>query len=277
MRIGIVGYGVVGRALDALLQRGGHEILIYDAFLEPFNGPERRREINACDLVFVGVPTPEGCEGQCDLSAVEEVVSWVGVPTCIKSTIPPGTVNRLAAQYHPRLCFSPEYVGETAWHPWKDAENPGFVIVGGDRTTCDMVIAAYQAALGPEPRYFLTDSTTAELCKYMVNTFLAMKVAFVNQFYDLALAYGGNFHELRELWLLDERIGRSHTMVTEERGFRGRCFPKDMAGIIGDAKRFGGAPLLEAIDSFNDEVCRRADEKRRVGEANKLVEKAAGQ
>ena len=277
MRIGIVGYGVVGRALDALLQRGQHKILIYDAFLEPFNGRERRSEINACDLVFVAVPTPEGPEGRCDLSALEEVVGWVRVPTCIKSTIPPGTVNRLAAQCNPRLCFSPEYVGETAWHPWKDIENHGFLIVGGDRETCNLVVAAYQAALGPLPSYYMTDGTTAELCKYMENTFLATKVAFVNQFYDLAQAFGVNFNELRELWLADARIGRSHTIVTEERGFRGRCLPKDIAAIIYEARRFGGAPLLEAVDWYNDEVCRRADEKRQASASSKIVEKAAGQ
>ena len=262
MRIGIVGYGVVGKALEALLRGGGHEILIYDAFLEPFNGPERRAEINSCDLVFVAVPTPEGPEGRCDISAVEEVVSWVGVPTCIKSTIPPGTVNRLAAKNNPQLCFSPEYVGETKWHPWKDIENHGFLIVGGDRETCNLVVTAYQAVLGPLPRYYMTDGTTAELCKYMENTFLATKVAFVNQFYDLAQAYGVNFNELRELWVLDERIGRSHTIVTEERGYRGRCLPKDIAAIIQAAKAFGGAPLLEAVDRYNDEVCRRADGQR---------------
>lgn len=261
MRIGIVGYGVVGKALEALLRQGAHEVVIYDAFLEPFNGPGRRGEINACDLVFVAVPTPEGADGQCDVSSVEEVVSWVKAPTCIKSTIPPGTVNRLAAQYNSRLCFSPEYVGETRWHPWKDIENHGFLIVGGDRLTYDLVVAAYQAALGPLPRYYVTDGTTAELCKYMENTFLATKVAFANQFFDLAEAYGVNFNELRELWLADARIGRSHTIVTAERGYRGRCLPKDMAAIISEARRFGGALLLEAVDRFNDEVCRRADEK----------------
>jgi UDP-glucose 6-dehydrogenase len=98
----------------------------------------------------------------------------------------------------------------------------------------------------------------------MENAFLATKVAFVNQFYDLAQAFGVSFNELREIWLADERIGRSHTIVTEERGYRGRCLPKDMAAIIHEARKYGGAPLLEAIDRYNDEVCRRADEKRRT-------------
>ena len=110
----------------------------------------------------------------------------------------------------------------------------------------------------------------------MENTFLATKVAFVNQFYDLAEAWGVNFNELRELWLADERIGRSHTIVTEERGYRGRCLPKDIAAIIHAAKSLGGAPLLEAVDRYNDEVCRGADERRRARAAARIAKDASG-
>jgi UDP-glucose 6-dehydrogenase len=93
----------------------------------------------------------------------------------------------------------------------------------------------------------------------MENCFLATKVAFVNQFYDIATAMNVDFDELRELWLSDERIGRSHTLVTEERGFRGRCLPKDMKAMISLMRQFGGAPLLESVLAYNNEVCDAAD------------------
>lgn len=264
MKIGIVGYGVVGKALGTLFgaEAGNPDLRIYDKGLTGMNDPQSKAAIQACDLVFVSVPTPEGTDGKCDVSSVEEVVSWVMAPVCIKSTVPPGTVDRLIAASGKRICFSPEYVGETRWHPWKGIESHGFIIVGGERALCDSVVGVYQHYLGPLVRYFITDAKTAELCKYMENAFLATKVAFVNQFFDLAQAYGVDFNVLRELWLADERIGRSHTLVTEERGYRGRCLPKDMAAVIQEARRFGGAPLLEAVDRYNDEVCRRADEKR---------------
>jgi UDP-glucose 6-dehydrogenase len=107
----------------------------------------------------------------------------------------------------------------------------------------------------------------------MENAFLATKVAFVNQFYDLARAYGVNYNELREVWLADERVGRSHTMVTEERGYRGRCLPKDMAAIIHAARMVGGAALLEAVDRYNDEVCRTADKNRGKSHPRKPAKK----
>src|SRR5579862_2097559 len=264
MTIGIVGYGVVGKALAKVFgyQSSDKNIWIYDKGLSEFSSSKNKAAIQTCDLVFVAVPTPEGAGGACDLSTIEEVVSWVKAPMCLKSTVPPGTVDRLTTSTGKRICFSPEYVGETKWHPWKGIESHGFLIVGGEKSLCDLTVRVYQGYLGPAVQYFITDAKTAELCKYMENTFLATKIAFVNQFYDLANAFGVNYNQLREIWLADERIGRSHTIVTGERGYRGRCLPKDMAALIYAAKTVGGAPLLEAVDRFNDEVCRRADEVR---------------
>jgi UDP-glucose 6-dehydrogenase len=166
-------------------------------------------------------------------------------------------------------------VGETRWHPWKGIESHGFVIVGGEKSLCDLVVRTYQAYLGPLLHYYITDAKTAELCKYMENSFLATKVAFVNQFYDLAQTFEVNFNDLRELWLADERVGRSHTIVTDERGFRGRCLPKDLAAIIHAAKPLGGAPLLEAVDRYNEEVCQRSDKKRgKLSPATSMAKKA---
>lgn len=264
MKLGIVGYGVVGKALAQVFRynAGNPDLVIYDKFVKGMNTPSRRAAIQNCDLVFIAVPTPEGPDGKCNLSAIEEVVSWIRPVMCVKSTVPPGTVDRLSAKTGKTICFSPEYVGETAWHPLKGIESHGFIIVGGEGSACKLVIQAYQQFLGPMPHYYITNAKTAELCKYMENAFLATKVAFANQFYDIADGFGVDYNELRELWLADERVGRSHTIVTAERGYRGRCLPKDMASIIHAAKEFGGAPLLEAVDRFNDEVCRKADKSK---------------
>jgi UDPglucose 6-dehydrogenase len=266
MKLGIVGFGVVGKALAQVFkyEAGNPDLVIYDKFVKGMNTPSRRGAVQKCDLVFIAVPTPEGPDGKCDLSAIEEVVSWIKPVMCVKSTVPPGTVDQLTAKTGKTICFSPEYVGETVWHPLKGIESHGFVIVGGERSACKLVIKAYQQFLGPVPRYYMTNAKTAELCKYMENAFLATKVAFVNQFYDIANGFGVDYNELRELWLADERVGRSHTIVTAERGYRGRCLPKDMASIIQAARQFGGAPLLEAVDRFNDEVCRMADQGKRA-------------
>lgn len=257
MEIGIAGYGVVGHALCALF--GGEErVRIYDKFKRGYDSEAAREAVNRADVAFVAVPTPMAADGSADTSAVEEVISWLAAPACIKSTVPPGTTDALSLKYRKPICFSPEYVGETHWHPFKHIENHGFVIVGGPRPQALHVLRAYQEVLGPKPRYVLTQSRLAEMAKYMENCFLATKVAFANQFYDLAAAMQLDFDELRELWLLDERVGRSHSMVTRERGFGGRCLPKDLSAIIHLAKRWGGAPLLEAVQQFNEATRARA-------------------
>src|SRR5438270_5046903 len=87
----------------------------------------------------------------------------------------------------------------------------------------------------------------------MENCFLALKVAFCNEYYDIAQAMGVNYNELRELWLLDPRVGRSHTFVLpEKRGFDGKCLPKDVAALVQAAKAAGADPMLmEAVITAN--------------------------
>jgi UDPglucose 6-dehydrogenase len=261
MRIGIVGYGVVGSAMFRLFKRRReNEVVIFDKFRPPYDSSANRDAINTCELVFLCVPTPTAADGSsCDVSAVEECVAWLTAPICIRSTIIPGTVDRLSAATGKRLAFSPEYIGEQPGHPWHEEGACGFLIVGGPQDLQDLVERAYRECLDSPIRFLGTTARTAELCKYMENCFLAAKVAFVNQFYDIAAALEVDFEALRTLWLADPRVGSSHTTVTRERGFRGRCLPKDVAALVGAMAPKGGAPLLEAVLRYNRSVCERAD------------------
>lgn len=255
MRIGIVGHGLVGSALVRYFSQG-HQISIYDKFQQSYCLTEQKDSVNSCDLVFICVPTPTRTDGRtCDVSAVEESVRWVVRPMCIRSTIPPGTVDRLMYETDKEISFSPEYIGEQPGHPWREEGACGFVIVGGEAALCDLVTSAYRAIAGSDLKYLHSTARTAELCKYMENAFLATKVAFVNQFYDIASALQVDFSDLLDLWLADPRIGSSHTVVTAERGFRGRCLPKDLTAIIATMEPHGGAPLLEAVMEYNKTLC----------------------
>ena len=104
-------------------------------------------------------------------------------------------------------------------------------------------------------RFVETSVAAAELVKYMENSFLSpTKVAFANQFFDLARAAGVDFVELRRLFLLDERVGESHTQVYEERGFGGKCLPKDVRAIVAWARGRADAELLSALLEYNDHL-----------------------
>jgi UDPglucose 6-dehydrogenase len=255
MKIGIVGYGYVGRHLEQIFSRNDSPTVVFDKYIGMKNTPPLKREINSCDLVFVAVPTPSLQNGGCDISAVEEVVQWVTPPMCIKSTIPPGTVRRLVEESGKQIAFSPEYVGETPFHASTQSMVPELVAVGGERALCELIVNAYRSVFGPEPRYFVTDSNTAELAKYMENCFFATKVAFVAQFFLLASLFGADFTFMREIWVADTRVGRSHSTVVGDLGFGGKCLPKDLSAIVRESLKAGGrAELLEAVQEFNERL-----------------------
>lgn len=261
MKVGIVGNGVVGSAMVRFFSQSSRVgVCIYDKYQEAHRSQANRASVNQCDIVFVCVPTPTATDGMtCDLTAVQECIEWTTSPVCIRSTVIPGTASRLATQTRKIIGFSPEYIGEQPNHPWRNETDCGFLIVGGPSVVCDRVVAAYHAVGVPDLEIIRTDSTTAELCKYMENCFLATKVAFVNQFYDIAGAVGVDFEELRQLWITDPRIGLSHTTVSRERGFRGKCLPKDLAALAAMMQGRGGAKLLEAVLDYNRDLCATAD------------------
>ena len=262
MNIGIAGYGIVGTALHRFFGRNpANAIAIYDKFDPRFCDASILDELNRCDLVFIAVPTPyDAARETCDVSAVHEVIGGLQVPICIKSTVPPGTTDGLIAATARAIAFSPEYLGERAGHPWPEADSAAFAICGGDPRACGLVREAY-ASVSPGLRFVETSARAAELTKYMENAFLAMKVAFANQFFDLANAAGADYEDVRRLFVLDERVGASHTDVYPERGFAGRCLPKDLNAILGWARGRADVSLLAGLRTYNEALRARADDR----------------
>jgi UDPglucose 6-dehydrogenase len=247
MRIGIVGIGAVGAAMAELFPGAA-----------TYDEPKRvgsRAEINASDVVFVCVPTPRANDGSCDTSVVEDVVSWVEAPTIvIRSTVSVGTSRRLAEKYRKGVVFQPEYgPAETPDHPFNDLRNIRWIILGGERPACERALRAWQSVYSSDVTVRMSTYEAAELAKYMENAFLSMKLTFCNEFYDIAERVGVPYDELRELWLLDPRIGRTHTWVlSDRRGFGGKCLPKDLDAVIAVAEQVGADPsLLRQVRTTN--------------------------
>lgn len=245
--IGIVGYGHVGSIMKQLFT----DAVIYD---EP-KGIGTRDEVNDCDFVFVCVPTPMGVDGKCDTSIVDDVLTWLEPKevTILRSTVPVGYTYRKFIQDNKNVIFQPEYYGETTAHPFADPHNRSWVTLGGYPGLTNMVADLYQTVFTSELIINQVDSHTAELAKYMENAFYSVKVTFCNQFYDLAEKMGVDYHKLRETWLLDPRISRSHTFVyPENRGYGGNCLPKDTAAIIYQGDQLGvDMSLLKATQEAN--------------------------
>lgn len=247
MKLSIIGYGHVGRAMHLLFPHAN----VYDKWLDKGTPAE----VNGADLAFVCVPTPMLDHGACDTTIVEEVLGWLLAEVIVlRSTVPVGFSDEWAKKTGKRIVFQPEYYGETVDHPFANLSERTWITLGGEPKDRDRVVRAYQSVYNSELKIMLTDAKTAELAKYMENCFLALKVTFCNEFYDLAQAYQINYHELREVWLADPRMGRSHTFVYEqERGFSGKCLPKDVNALIAMAnEKHANVDLMKAVIQKNE-------------------------
>ena len=249
--IGIIGAGFVGGALLRLFG----DCAVYD----PAQGHDDRDLVNRCQFAFVCVPTPTAPDGSCDTSIAEEVIEWCQSDIIvIRSTVAPGTTDRLR-QSGKRIIFQPEYIGETVAHPLIDHQAQGFSVLGGPIEDTSPVADLYKRHYHAAHRFYFCSALCAELTKYMENAFYATKVTFCNEFYDIARSMGVDYNELRETWLADPRISRDHTFVYgDNRGFSGKCLPKDASAIIAAAHVHGVIPrLLESVMAANAEYrCR---------------------
>lgn len=280
--IAIIGYGYVGKTVERFF-KDHYKIKVYDPpyikenLLEGVDDDGTffttdKEDINCVDLAIVCVPTPAGDNGKVDLSILHEIFGWLHpYLTLIKSTVPPGTTQKLVEGegsdwIDRKIAFSPEFIGEgnymVQW--WKDKGYPhptdmkyhNFHIFGGKKETTSEILEFFKTVVGPDVQYFQTDSKTAELVKYMENSWGATKVTFCNEFANIAEKIGVDYDELRELWLLDGRVERMHTAVfKEKRGFGGKCYPKDLRGIIKLSEENGYVPeLLKEVLKSNDRI-----------------------
>ena len=166
----------------------------------------------------------------------------------VKSTVLPGTVDHLEEVTGKAVIFSPEYYGGT--QHCNNFDFP-FTILGGDRDDCLKVQQILQRVYDGRHTFRITGSRTAELAKYMENAFLATKVSFCTQFWSVAKQIGVDYEELRELFTLDPRVGKSHTFVYNESPFwKSHCLDKDVPAI---AETYGMDFLLSVIE-FNERM-----------------------
>jgi UDPglucose 6-dehydrogenase len=181
--VAIIGYGAVGKGLHQLFPNA----IVYD---EPL-GLGSRAEANRCEYAFVAVPTNMNPDGSCDTAIVDDVLSWLTAKVIVlRSTVSVGTTTRLKATGK-RIVFQPEYgPGETPDHHFSNPRRIGWVVLGGDRKDTNAVADLYKRTFNAELIIHQTDASTAELTKYMENCFLALKVTFCNEFYDLAERFG---------------------------------------------------------------------------------------
>ena len=237
MKIGIIGQGFVGTAVREGLKQH-YDIHTYD-LKEKCTCESILELVDESDVIFVCVPTPMKKDGSCDISIVESVIDEIedvdisGKIVVIKSTVPPGTTERLNKKYkNISVVFNPEFLTEANFI--EDFKNQDRIIIGGPRPTSTRVRQLFYKAF-PNAHIIKTSSTIAEMVKYTTNCFLSTKVSFANEMKQICDKIDVDYDKVIEYATYDERLGKSHWSVPGpdgHYGFGGSCFPKDINALI---------------------------------------------
>jgi UDPglucose 6-dehydrogenase len=287
-RVGVVGAGYVGLTTGACLAHLGHEVVIGDIDVDKVrnlskaevgvleeglpelvaDGLATRRlrfVVGAADagadaeFVFLCVATPEGPDGDADLSAVEAVVRELapvlrpGAVVVNKSTMPVGSTVQVArllrdagAVPEVGVAANPEFLREGT--AVRDFLQPSRVVIGADDPPVAVRVSdLYRDVQAP---VLVTSAASAEMIKYASNAFLAARVSFVNAIANLCEAVNADVREVTLGMGYDPRIG--FEFLHPGPGWGGSCFPKDTAALAWTARRAGeDFPLLAAAIATN--------------------------
>lgn len=256
----IVGHGFVGKAVDYAF----NDDMVTKYIVDPKYGTDiKDPAVASSDVVFVCLPTPMGKNGEIDSSILVNAVEYLKSNTraliIVKSTVTPEIINDLGSgAFGTRVVYNPEFLREAT--AVADIITPSMHIFGGDKSSTEYAEKFFNdySLCKAAPVYHMS-LLDASFVKYGINSFLASKVLWFNQFYDIVKKNGGNYGQVARAISTDERIGYSHIMVPGpdgKRGFGGACFPKDTSAFLEFAGSF----------SILEEVIKRNNEYRKVYE-----------
>jgi len=232
--------------------------------------------VRASEIVFIAVGTPQGEDGSADLRHVLDVARAIGqainkyTVVVDKSTVPVGTAKKVRATIAKEtsqpfsVVSNPEFLKQGA--AVEDFMKPDRVVVGVDPDD-ERAAALMRELYAPFTRtgapVLITDTPSAELCKYAANSILATRISFMNEIANVCELVGANVDDVRRAIGSDRRIGMS--FLFPGIGYGGSCFPKDVKAMLKSANERGyDFKILGAVDAVN------------TRQKNVLVEKIVG-
>jgi len=246
-KIGIVGNGFVGSAVRYGFSPNvgcDAEVKVYDK--DSNKSTDTLSDVTKSDIIFLSVPTPSNLDGTMNIDIVDKALSDIdehgtNAVILLRSTVVPGTTNKLQGKYpNLRLVFNPEFLTERSAN--FDFINQDRVILGGDINDVEVAESLFKSRFGSTISILKTNYETAELIKYMTNTFFATKISFLNDMKLIADKSGVIWKDAIDGFIRDGRVGHSHLDVPGhdgKYGFGGSCFPKDIQALINFGKELG--------------------------------------
>src|ERR1700728_1450153 len=295
MKLSIIGTGYVGLVTGTCFAEVGHHVIcvdnnadkvkmlqaggipIYEPGLEELvkkNVAAGRLSfttstaegVQKSDVIFIAVPTPPQPDGSVDLSYIEKVARDIAAAiteykiVVDKSTVPVKTGDKVAetikrychARVEVDVVSNPEFLREG--FAVGDLMKPDRIVIG---TRTERPVAAMREIYTPfNAPIIVTDINSAELIKHAANSFLALKISYINAIASVCEAAGANVQEVANGIGLDERIGRR--FLNAGIGFGGSCFPKDLSAFIKISEQVGyDFKLLKEVQSINAEQMER--------------------
>lgn len=231
MKIGVIGYGMVGSAITQAFRDQQHIVNIFDIKL-----PETKIEDTIdSDIIYVCVPTKQNVDGSCDLSIVENIIAklndlkYLGT-IAIKSTVEPGTTAYLQSKYNElTLAHVPEFLRERCGYE-DFTENHNVLIVGTDnpKAFADVTQSHY-----PYPKNVIqVKSSESELAKYFSNSYKALRTVFSSSFGRMSEHLNVDYNRVLQAFLLEDIKSDEYLKYSPEfKGFGGSCLPKDVSAL----------------------------------------------
>lgn len=253
-KIGILGAGYVGGAIARAYSDVTHNVVCFD--IDPSKSNGTIEDLLTCDAIFVCVPSPSKANGECDTSILNSALYLIKDFKNViisKVTAPPDFYEKMQIIY-PNLVHVPEFL--TAANAFDDFLKTEHVIIGGQVLAYQREAERILKGVQPIKAAAYTTIGEAALAKYIINSFLATKVVFMNEMYELANSLGYDWRKMSILLMSDSRLGGSHMQVPGPDGnfgFGGACFPKDTEAFIKFAgKRNINLNILKSAVKKND-------------------------
>jgi len=273
-KLGIIGHGFVGKAVDYCFSTQDVDKFIID----PKENDNTLQDLCEWEpqCVFICLPTPAKDDGGVDTKdiddAVMRLVNLTEAFIVIKSTVPPDVIDRLS-RIDGRIVYEPEFLQES--NSKQDMIEARFRVFGvHQQEAAQHLEGLYNYFSLANPAQIITLSPVeASFFKYTVNNYLSMKVTFMNQLKKVMDDFGGSYNQLSRALMADARMGHSHMKIPGpdgKEGFGGACFPKDLSAFINfvDTKTDQSSEIWKTVQLLNNEIRSEYDLNDREREQN---------
>ncbi len=241
LNIGIIGLGVIGSVMKKWIEKFNPNcnFLISDP-PKGFND-----DLSNADIIFISIHIPTEDNNTQNLSLLKDIIKKCpNKPIFIRTTLLPGTCDKLSKELGKEIFFMPEFLTERT--AYEDFCQQSMIYTGYEKLLSQIFVGKH---------YITMSNLEAEIAKYSHNVFGAVKVTYFNGIYELCKKFGCDYNNIRRGTLLSGYINEHHTMVPGpdgKFGYGGKCFPKDVKAFMNFAKQENLGQLLEITNNIND-------------------------